>query len=148
MRKLLLTALVAFAFATLVALGLRESLRSAATTSGKPLPEALVVYCFHGNQQCRKCIKIEQLTRQVLEQSFADDLKEGRIVWQVVNFETPENAHFAEQYKIVSTCIVLAEGRPGRAAVAKNLQQRVWELVDDEAAFVAFMQSEIRGMLK
>ena len=151
-KKLLITALAGFVVASLAALGLRLYLIRQMAPPGpaavEQLPNALIVYCFHGKVLCPKCKKIESQTREVLDKSFSAPLKEGRLVWQVLNYEDPQNAHFKDDYQIVASCIVLVDARSGRAATAENLQQRVWQLVDDKEAFANFMRGEIEKALK
>lgn len=147
-KQLILTAVVAFVVASLVALGLRELQPQLRQTIGDPLPDALIVYCFHGNVRCPKCEKIESYTHEVLEKSFAVPLEEGQIVWRVLNYEEPQNAYFADDYEIVTSCIVLVDARSGQPGVWKNLQQKVWELVDDKEAFQKLIQGEVQEALK
>jgi hypothetical protein len=150
MKKLLLTALAAFVVASLVAWGLRQRQLQylADRAASGQLPKAVIVYCFHGNQRGPVDEKIESQAYELLNKSFAAPLKDGRLVWRVLNFEEPENAHFKEDCKIIASCIVLVDARSGRAGTAKNLQQEVWELVDDKEAFATFMRGEIEKALK
>jgi hypothetical protein len=147
LKHLIVTAVAAFVVASLVSLGLVTWVvlhRSAA----ERLPNAVVVYCFHGGTRCPKCEKIESQTWEVLEKSFAGQLKKGRLVWRVVDYDDPDNAHFKDDYKIVASSIVLVDARKGHKPTAKNLQQEVWDLVDDKEAFAGFMRSEIKKALK
>ena len=115
---------------------------------GEPLPDALVVYCFHPAEHCASCEKIENYTHEVLEKSFTAPLKQGQVVWRVANYESPQNTHFADEYQIISTCIVLVDGRAGHSGKWKNLQQQAWELVDNKKAFQDFVRGEIQEALK
>jgi len=62
-KKLLLTALAAFVVASLAALGLRLYLTRQTAPLGQaaaePLPNALIVYCFHGNVLCRSARRLK-----------------------------------------------------------------------------------------
>jgi hypothetical protein len=149
-KKLFLTAAAAFVVASLAALGLRVYLTrgSPEHPAAEQLPNAVIVYCFHGNERCPTCKKIESQTREVLDKSFAVALKDGQLVWRVLNFEKPENAHFKDEYQIVASCIVLVDARSGRAATARNLQQTLWDLADDKEAFTTFVRDEIEKALK
>ncbi len=75
-------------------------------------------------------------------------LKQGRLVCRATNYESPENAHFVDDYQILASCIVLADARSGRSGAWKNLQQKAWELVGDKEAFQAFVRGEIQEALK
>jgi len=151
-KKLSITAAAAFVVASVATLVLtlilqewhRSHDEAAARKIEEELPEALVVYCFHDNRQDEKDEKIERFTREVLETSFAAPLKEGRLVWRVVNFEDPENAFLADKYLLASTCIVVVDGRPGRSRAWKGYYQKTWDLVGDERVFKEFMRGEIQ----
>jgi hypothetical protein len=148
-KKLLVTAVVAFAVASLVALALSERFRPPEPPpQPEPLPDALIVFCFHGNERPEKCKKMEAYTREVLEKSFADPLKEEKIVWRVLNYEDPENAHLKDDFRVVSSCIVLGDARSNRPGIAKNLQKKAWELVDDKEAFKEYIRTEVEKALK
>ncbi len=118
------------------------------TAKAERLPDALIVYCFHPAERCPNCEKIETYTREVLNKSFALPLKEGRLVCRVASYESPENAHFVDEYKILASCVVLVDARSGRAGAWKNLQQQAWELVGDKEAFQKFVRGEIEEALK
>jgi hypothetical protein len=116
--------------------------------NAEPLPDAVIVYCFHPNERCPNCEKIESYTREVLKKSFAAPLKDGRLVCRVASYESPENAHFADDYKILASCVVLVDARSGHSGTWKNLQQTAWELVGDKEAFQNFVRGEIQEALK
>jgi len=146
-KKLIFTALAVFVVVGVVVASLRLWPAPPRAGNGEPLPDALIVYCFHANERCPTCEKIESYTHEVLARSFAVPLKEGRLVWRVRNFEAPENAHFADDYKILTSCIVLVDARSGHAGAWKNLQQKTWELVGDKEAFLNFVRGEIQEAL-
>lgn len=150
-KKTALIVLMAFVIASLAAWGLRrvdQSRHPAPPPVVEPLPDALIVYCFHGNQRDEKCKNIERYTHEVLEESLADALKEGRIVWRVVNYEKPENARFRKDFQISGSSIVLVDAREDRPSVAKNLQHRVEQLADNQEEFMSFMYDEIEKFLE
>ncbi len=145
-KKLAVTAFIAFVAATAVAIGLNALIRP--SEPARDEPPALVVYYFYEEAKCDKCKKIEQYSREVLEQAFAAQLKNGQIVWKEVNYTLPENRRLVDDYKVLTTAIVIADFRPGHKRVVKNHQQRVWELVDDKEAFGNFLRGEIEQSLK
>jgi thiol-disulfide isomerase/thioredoxin len=151
MTRLFLTALAASLAAGAIVYTLRQRWdkdRQSLAEAAENLPQAVVVYCFHPNQKCEKCEKIEKLTHEVLQKSFAAELKDGRVEWRVVNFEEPGNAYFVDKYKLVSTSVVVVDGRPGKDRAWKDYRQKAWELVDDPKAFQDFIRDAIREALK
>ena len=148
-QKLLLAVLAGLVVVTVVAATM-QWFRPASpqTAKAEALPNALIVYCFHPAERCPNCEKIESYTREVLEKSFAAPLKTGQLVCRVANYESPENAHFVDDYKILASCVVLVDARSGHSGAVKNLQQQAWELVGDKEAFQNFVRGEIQAALK
>jgi len=112
------------------------------------LPQAIVVYCFQISQRSAKDEKIEQWMREVLDKSFAAQLKDHKIVWRVVNFEEPENAHLARLYDVTATSIVVVDGRKGDSGPATRYQQQAWSRAEDKEAFMKYFRGEIEKALK
>lgn len=105
-----------------------------------------IVYYFHGYQRCWTCRRIEELAHFALEQRFSNELKNGRLQWQVVNIEADDNEHFVNDYSLFSRALVVQRIQEGKNADWKNLQ-RIWELVGNEEEFVKYVQDEVRSVL-
>ncbi|MCC6143433.1 MAG: hypothetical protein IT368_06475 [Candidatus Hydrogenedentes bacterium] len=139
-------ALILFAVASGVYVVLRDG-ASAAEDGPVPAGADLVVYFFDQGKDCATCENIPAYTQAVLEDSFGDALASGRIVWRVVDVEAAENAHFVEDFGLFAKAIVLVRMASGRQVAWKNLD-RVWDLVYDQAGFVAYIREEVAGMLE
>ncbi len=103
-------------------------------------------FYFHSNRRCKTCLKIESLATKALTEGFADALGEGKLSWDVVNFEEAGNEHIVKDYGLVSQSVVLVRPNAGDTASWKNLD-RVWELVSDDSAFVNYVQTEVKTFL-
>ena len=115
--------------------------------SGPTLRDGVIVYYFHGNTRCETCENIKAYAREAVESGFAGPLEEGRLEWRAVNYELPENEHFAAQFELIATTVVLVEMRDGSRKQWKNLV-RVWELVGDKESFVEYVRDRIGGYLE
>ena len=114
---------------------------------GKPEAERVVVaYYFHGTSRCSTCLRIEQYAREALEAGFPEEIESGTLEWYPVNVEEPQNEHFVEDYELTMRSLVLVEMEGGEQTRWKNLQ-RVWELVADREAFMAYVQQETGSYL-
>ncbi len=101
---------------------------------------------FHRTIRCPSCTRIEELTKQAVEQAFASELSGGRVTWASVNLDTPENAHYDKDYKLTAQSVVLSDQRGDTEMRWKNLE-KVWDLLSDEAAFTAYIQEEVLAWL-
>ena len=153
-KKLMITGLVAFLAASVGVLSmLLTQSELPRPPEEKPLPEAVIVFCFHGKDSDvkgkkkdyrAKCEKIEKYTHEVLQKSFADQLKDETLVWQVLDYESPKNSSLVRDFMVKKTCIVVGDARPDGSGMATNLEKKVWELVDKKEDFQKFIQREVK----
>jgi len=118
--------------------------------SDKPAPNAnrhLVVYYFHGNFRCPTCNTIERLSRETIEKEFSQDLRAGRVMFQAVNTDEPDNRHFVQDYLLFAQSLVLVEYVDDKQTRWEN-RKRIWELVHDEPAFRKYVRDGVRAFLK
>jgi hypothetical protein len=108
--------------------------------------DGVKVYYLHGNTRCPTCRTIETYAQEAVQTGFADELSSGKITWQVVNYESPGNEHFAADYEVAAPNVVLAMFRDGKQVKWKGLPE-VWEHVGDKGAFLTFLQSSLRDFL-
>lgn len=120
-----------------------------ATTEAEeaPPPFQVVAYYFHGTQRCTTCRTIEAYTVEALEAGFREELADGKLVLRIVNIEEPGNEHFVEDFELSTRTVVLAAVVEGEQVEWASLP-RVWELVGDREAFLAYIQSEAERFLE
>ncbi len=108
--------------------------------------DGVTVYYMHSNTRCPTCRTIEEYAHEAVESGFGDELKRGTVRWEVVNYETPGNEHYAKEYDVVAPTVVLVKMANGKQVAWKGLPE-VWEHVGDKAAFVEFVQKNLRALL-
>lgn len=104
--------------------------------------QKVVVYYFHGTTRCPTCRKFEAFTGETLRRAFPDALRNRHLEWRVFNVDRPANEHFVSDYKLHTRAIVVAKIKDGKQTEWKNLE-KIWELVDDKAVFVKYIQDEV-----
>jgi hypothetical protein len=115
-----------------------------APAEGAPAASAsTVVYYFHGTRRCPTCRKFEEYTNEAIMAAFAEDIKAGTFAWRAINTDEPENEHYVKDYVLSTKSVVLSAVNGGKETRWKNLP-RIWELVGDKAAYIAYIQDEIR----
>lgn len=110
------------------------------------LSSQVVVYYFHGNARCPSCYKLEQYAKEALEQNFANELKDGRMVFKVVNLDQAGNDHFVADYQLYTKSVVLSLVKNGKQVRYKNLE-KVWDLLRDQNQYHAYVRDEIKPFL-
>jgi len=89
----------------IIALPCREALLAQDTP--KPTTPRLEVYYFHATMRCATCMAVEEQSRKTLEEQFAEELKNGSVVLQVLNLEDKENKALTEKFEIGWSSLIL-----------------------------------------
>lgn len=106
----------------------------------------VVLFYFHATARCSNCRKFEAYSQEAIRQRFAGALDNGRLEWQAINVDEPVNAHFIEDYQLITRSLILVRMQDGEQVGWKNLQ-KIWELVGDKESFVTYVQSEVAEYL-
>ena len=114
-------------------------------TSG-PDDHRVIVYYFHGEFRCGTCKRIEQLTKEAVIESFANEIRTGLVEMKVINVDEKENSHFSKDYQLFTRSVVVSNIVKGKEKQWKNLQ-KVWELAHNDEAFKEYICNEIKAYL-
>ena len=155
-RLIVTILLLVFVAASLVALFLKGTGRESTGTPGSDGPAGsgnaavesapgvdtkIIAYYFHGNARCKTCLTIEMYALEAIETGFPEALKEGRIEFLPVNLELTENEHYIDDFQLAARTVVIERVVGGERRDYLNLH-RVWELVGNKEAYVAYVQEE------
>jgi hypothetical protein len=119
---------------------------TAADTTAKAASHQLIVYYFRTTYRCPSCYFIEQTTQKALNETFADSLKNGRVVFRMINVQEPGNEHYTNDYQIFTKSVVLSDVKAGKQMKWKNLDQ-VWNMINREDEFKAYIVKEVKAFL-
>jgi len=117
--------------------------------AAQPAPAAghkLIAYYFHGDRRCATCLRIESEAREALEKAFPEAFRSGELEWREVNYERPENEHFAEDFELLSSSLVLVDTFDGKQSAWRNLDE-VWDRIRNEADFRSYVVEQTRRLL-
>jgi hypothetical protein len=106
----------------------------------------LIVYYFRTTYRCPSCHYIEETTQATLKESFAEQLKSGRIVFKMLNVEESGNEHFTDDYKLYTKSVVLSDRKGAKETRWKNLDQ-VWQLIHNDDGFREYIKKEVNAYL-
>ena len=118
MKRTLVLMMVSF---ILLACGEKMNAVTAKEQSGQVKDFVEVLY-FHGKQRCVTCRSIEQNTKELLEAKFARQMKEGKVVYRVIDISKRENARMAEKYEVTWSSLYLVQHKDGKEK-AENLTE-------------------------
>jgi len=103
-------------------------------------------YYFHGNVRCVTCKNIEANMRQVVEENFADEVKNGSLVMNVLNIDEPVNEHFVKDFELAHNGVVLVV-RKGTEVVRFEELAKVWELTQEPETMRDYLTDATLGFL-
>lgn len=69
--------------------------------------QIIEIFDFHTTNRCITCKAIEANTKYTLDTYFADELKNGKITFKVVNIDKDENYELAKKFKASGTSLFL-----------------------------------------
>ena len=107
----------------------------------------VVVYYFHGSFRCYSCHRIEQYSKEAVEQFFEEELKSGKLIFKAINTEERGNRHFINDYRLYTKSVVISLMKNGKEIKYKNLI-KVWEYLRDKQKFYDYVKGEINSYIK
>jgi len=113
-----------------VSLGLmvmREVNRPEATGAATLAQQGTIVYYFYGNHRCATCNRMEELTRKSLEGK--------NVTYKAVNIDEPANEHYVKDFQLDARGVVIQKDGHYKK------MGKVWDLVEDEPAYITYIQS-------
>ena len=106
----------------------------------------VIAYYFHGTIRCETCLRIEKQAREAIERRFPVELTEKRLVFEAVNYDKPENAHFSKDYELPCPSLVVVRQKGTKAEKWKLLGE-TWEHVENPIKFNEYVESETAKLL-
>ncbi|MBK7087082.1 MAG: hypothetical protein IPH53_21525 [Flavobacteriales bacterium] len=101
---------------------------------------------FHTDHRCKTCLTIEGLTKEVLNSTFAPQLKSGVLTFRLVNVDDKANAKVAEDFGAYGTALFLHVHKNGKAEKI-DLTEWAFMQANDAAAFKSELTQRIKALL-
>ncbi|WP_047446399.1 nitrophenyl compound nitroreductase subunit ArsF family protein [Alistipes sp. ZOR0009] len=106
------------------------------------------VLYFHGKQRCMTCNAIEKLSREVVQTSFANEVKKGTLVFKVVDISKPENEKLADSYEVTWSSLFVNSWRGGKES-RKNMTEYAFSYAKNSPdVFKAGLVKALKEQLK
>jgi len=118
----------------------------AVESAGRGKAGRVIAYYFHNASRCPTCLKIERTAREAMEETFTKDFASGKLVWQSLDMEKPENEHFVYDYELAAPSLVLV-AMEGESEVEWKRLDETWTLISDKEEFVAYVVEETTAYL-
>ncbi len=85
-----------------------------AAQANTPIKDRVEVIYFHGKQRCATCVAIEKNTKEVVNLAFADELKNGKVVFKTVDLSTKEGEALADKYEVTWSSLFVNKWKNGK----------------------------------
>lgn len=147
LRKITRLLILALTTGLLVAGGPVAPSPGQAVAQAGSLPEnGVIIYQFHRRFRCQACHSLEAAINEALDRHFAREVKDGRIVFRVVDLDAEGNGHYEKDYQFFYNTVIMVDVKNGSEARFKNLE-KVWELVEEPEEVIRFIRSNLEEYL-
>jgi len=119
------------------------------TSSGTQISgdiEKIELIHFHATSQCSSCIAVGKLAEETVNTYFANELKSGKITFQHLNVELPENYELAEKYGSAGASLWIgAYYKDGKFSKEENVN--VWYKINNKEDYMNYLKGVIESKL-
>lgn len=107
----------------------------------------LEIYAFHGTRQCETCINMKGNTKATLDKYFAEEIKSGKIVYQVIDVDDAKNEKLAEKFEATGTALMVNIVVNGKDSIV-DWSDFAFDKANDETVFIIELKTKIDDILK
>ena len=68
----------------------------------------VIAYYFHRSVRCPGCLEIEAKAQQVIENSFANQIADEKLIWTPFNLDDPGGEEFVKEFDVSASTLVLS----------------------------------------
>lgn len=120
---------------------------SAAQTKNSVKNHVEVIY-FHGKQRCATCVAIERHTKEVVDAMFANEVKDGKVFFKIVDISTPEGEALADKYEVTWSSLFVNAWKDGKETRNNMTEFAFGNARKNPDAFKKGLSAQIRQALK
>lgn len=106
-----------------------------------------IAYYFFTNKRCGPCKRIEQWAHEAITDNFKDQIAAGRLQWQALNVELPENKHYIEDFQLYTKSVVITEYQDGKP-IRWEILEDVWTLYRDREKYFDYLTRKTRAFME
>lgn len=107
--------------------------------------DRIEVVNFHATQRCLSCETLGKLSEKTIKERFADEIANGKIIFKSINGELRENIEIVNLYKASGSSLYINAIKDGKDHIVQNI--KVWQYLSDEAAFMNYLEKQLRLLL-
>lgn len=108
--------------------------------------EKVELYHFYGESRCVSCIMLGDLTEETVNTYYTQDLQSGRLVFDHIDFEVPENREIVERYGPTGSSLWI--GIYDEKGFYKEELLGPWYLISNKPEFMQYIRAVIDQQLQ
>ena len=143
MKTIKIFTLLAISFVLASCNGQNKSKDNALNTSMSKIE----VLDFHSTHRCMTCNAIEASTKYTLDTYFSDEVKKGKVTFQVINVDKKENESLAKKFEASGTSLFLNVIKNGKETKL-DLTNFAFMKGNNQEAFSKELKATIEAQLK
>ncbi len=78
--------------------------------SGSPAVKKIDVYYFHFTRRCMTCLNVEKVSKEAVEQQFAEKVKAGVITFKSINLDEKDGEAIGTKLKVEGQTLLIVSG--------------------------------------
>jgi hypothetical protein len=78
--------------------------------AGNPAARKIEVYYFHFTRRCMTCNNVEKVSKEAVEQQYAEKVKAGEITFKSINLDEKEGEAIGAKLKIEGQTLLIVSG--------------------------------------
>lgn len=104
--------------------------------------EKVQVFVFHSNNRCYSCVTMGEYAEATIEESFQNEIKEGKVEFKEINVDLPENKKVAQKFEATGSSIFINTIIDGEDNIKEETQ--LWRMLSDKEKFSQYLTEEIK----
>ncbi|MFH0870321.1 MAG: nitrophenyl compound nitroreductase subunit ArsF family protein [archaeon] len=100
--------------------------------------EKIEIYHFHATQQCYSCKTVGAYAEETVSLFFSEQKKSGKIVFDHINIDLPENAELAKKYGVTGSSLWI--GVYDSSGFHKEENTQVWYKIDNKDNYLLYLK--------
>ena len=107
-------------------------------TSALAEVDKIEVYHFHATQQCYSCKTVGAYAEETVNLFFSEQIKSGKIVFDHINIDLPENAELVKKYGVTGSSLWI--GVYDSSGFHKEENTQVWYKIDNKDNYLLYLK--------
>jgi hypothetical protein len=107
--------------------------------------EKIEVLHFHGTHQCSSCIAVGDYAEETVNTYFADEVKNGKVIFAHINGDLPENSEMVTKYGVTGSSLWIGVYKNG--SFSKEQNTNVWYKIGNKTEYMNYLKDIIEKRL-